>query len=166
MVLWATHPNLQIQKPSLAASILAFVTALILAPLSYLEHSRSIRPSTLLNVYLFLTLVFDAAMLRTLWLMPSFSSSIREIYTAAFAVKCTIVFLEAREKQKYSTDSKDLSPEEFSGIYSRGLFWWLNKLIWAGTKHVLKPMDLYPITKDMAAETRSHQFKEKWDAGR
>jgi ATP-binding cassette subfamily C (CFTR/MRP) protein 1 len=146
VVLWATHPNLQIQNLPLAASILAFVTALILAPLSYLEHSRSMRPSTLLNVYLFLTLLFDAAMLRTIWLMPSFSSSIREIYTASFAVK-------------------DLSPEEFSGIYSRGLFWWLNKMIWAGTKQILKPMDLYPITKDMAAETLSHQFRERWDAG-
>jgi ATP-binding cassette subfamily C (CFTR/MRP) protein 1 len=123
------------------------------------------RPSTLLNVYLFLTLLFDVAMLRTLWLMPSFSSSIREIYTASFAVKGAIVFLEAREKQRYSVDSETLSPEEFSGIYSRGMFWWLNKMIWAGTKHVLKPMDLYPITKDMAAETSSNQFREKWDAG-
>jgi ATP-binding cassette subfamily C (CFTR/MRP) protein 1 len=123
------------------------------------------RPSTLLNVYLFLTLLFDVAMLRTLWLMPSFSSSIREMYTAAFAVKGAVVFLEAKEKQKYTVRTKELSPEEFSGVYSRGLFWWLNKIIWAGTKHVLKPMDLYPITKDMTATILSQQFKEKWDIG-
>lgn len=122
------------------------------------------RPSTLLSVYLFVTLVFDGAMLRTMWLMPVFATSIRNIYTAAFAVKVVILFLEAREKQRYSVlESKGLSPEEFSGIYSRGLFWWLNKIIWAGAKHVLKPIDLYPITNDMASETLSLSFREKWN---
>lgn len=164
-MLWATHPNHQVQKLSLTASILAFSVALILGPLSYLEHSRSLRPSALLNLYLLFTLLLDAATLRTLWLMPAFSSPMRNIYLVSFALKAITMLLEAREKQKYSTlGPKELSPEEFSGIYSRGLFWWLNGIIRAGAKQILQPMHLYPITKDMASDALSKQFKEKWDA--
>jgi ATP-binding cassette subfamily C (CFTR/MRP) protein 1 len=162
LVLWATHAQMQVQKPALIGSGFAFITVLLLCPLSYLEHTRTTRPSTLLNIYLFFTVLFDAAMLRTLWLMPSSASSIREIYTALFATKVASMVLEAQEKMKHA-ESGECSPEAFSGIYSQGLFWWLNKLIWAGTKHILRPTDLYPISTDTASATLSSNLWAQWN---
>ncbi|KAF2449993.1 putative multidrug resistance protein [Karstenula rhodostoma CBS 690.94] len=162
LVLWATDAQLGVRIPPLIGSAFALITVLLLYPLSYLEHTRAIRPSALLNIYLFVTLFFDAAVLRTLWLMPPFASSIRGIYTALFATKAASMFLEAQEKTKYA-DLKECNPEAFSGIYSQGLFWWLNKLIWAGTKHLLRPADLYPVSSDMTSEALGLNLWDQWN---
>lgn len=164
LVLWATHAQLRIHTPPLIGSIFALVTVLLLCPLSYLEHTRAIRPSTLLNIYLLVTLLFDAAVLRTLWLMPLASSSIRETYTTLFATKVVLMFLEAQEKVKY--DSKESNPESFSSIYSQGLFWWLNRLIWMGAKQLLRPADLYPVSSDMTSEVLGSNIWDRWNSGK
>ncbi|KAL5448960.1 hypothetical protein PMIN07_004119 [Paraphaeosphaeria minitans] len=162
LVLWATDIQLLGHTPQLVGSAFALITVLLLCPLSYLEHTRAIRPSVLLNIYLFVTLFFDAAVLRTLWLMPSLASSIREVYTALFAIKIALTFLEAQEKTKH-VDTKESNPEAFSGIYSQGLFWWLNKLIWAGAKHLLRPADLYPVSSDMTSEVLGSNLWDRWN---
>ncbi|OAG06384.1 P-loop containing nucleoside triphosphate hydrolase protein [Paraphaeosphaeria sporulosa] len=161
LVLWATDTQLRARTPALVGSAFAFIAFLLSCPLSYLEHTRAIRPSALLNIYLFVTLFFDAAVLRTLWLMPSLASSICEIYTALFAIKVALMFLEAQEKAKYD-DAKEINPEAFSGIYSQGLFWWLNKLIWAGAKHLLSPADLYSVSSDMTSEVLGSNLWDRW----
>lgn len=165
LVLWATDTPLRFRTPPLIGSATALITVLLLCPLSYLEHTRAIRPSALLNIYLFVTLFFDAAVLRTLWLMPPFASPIREICMALFATKVALMFLEAQGKIKY-VDSKEYNPEAFSGIYSQGLFWWLNKLIWAGTKHLLKPADLYPVSSDMTSEVLGSNLWDRWNSSK
>ena len=120
--------------------------------------------SALLNIYLFVTVIFDAAVLRTLWLMPLPSSSIRETYTALFATKIALMFLEAQGKVQHD-DAKAFNPEPSSSIYSQGLFWWLNKLIWAGAKHLLRPADLYPVSSDMASEVLGSNIWDRWNSG-
>ncbi|KAL5380840.1 hypothetical protein PMIN02_010505 [Paraphaeosphaeria minitans] len=61
LVLWATDIQLLGHTPQLIGSAFALITVLLLCPLSYLEHTRAIRPSVLLNIYLFVTLFFGAA---------------------------------------------------------------------------------------------------------
>ncbi|KAG9646246.1 P-loop containing nucleoside triphosphate hydrolase protein, partial [Aureobasidium melanogenum] len=117
----------------------------------------------LLNVYLFATVILDAATLRTLWLMPHFSDRIRNISTVAFAVKAVVLLLEARGKRAYYNAERNMSPEDFSGIYSQALLSWLNRLIWQGARHLLKPEDLYAVSDDVASETLSGRFSKEWD---
>ncbi|KAF2638302.1 putative ABC multidrug transporter [Massarina eburnea CBS 473.64] len=167
IILWSIHADPRAQKASLAASVLSFTASLLLCALSSLEHSKSLRPSFLLQGYLLLSIIFDATILRTLWLIPSFSSGIRYIYTTSFAVKFVILVLEAQEKRSYRiSENKKSSPEDYSGLYSQGVLWWLNQLVWQGAQHVLRPRDLYPLTHDMTAEVLGPQFWTQWTSGK
>jgi hypothetical protein len=132
--------------------------------LSHVEHSKSLAPSPLLNAYLFLAYLFDAVMLRTLWLMP-FDIPIRNIFTASFSMKGIILLLEAKEKREYFSNSdKQRSPEETSGLYSQGLFWWLNSIITHGFRHILKPDDLYEVDEAMSSEVLDTKFWKAWNS--
>jgi ATP-binding cassette subfamily C (CFTR/MRP) protein 1 len=54
---------------TIAAAAMAVTDAVAMASLSICEHSRSIRPSSVLEIYLFFTLILDAARTRTAWLI-------------------------------------------------------------------------------------------------
>ncbi|KAF2218923.1 P-loop containing nucleoside triphosphate hydrolase protein [Elsinoe ampelina] len=152
LALWASNPELPAHIPSVAASGVAFAGCIFLALLSLFEHSRSIRPSFLLNGYLFLTVILDAATLRTLWLLPSISGAIPVLYSVSFGLKLIVLVLEALDKRAYSTiKAQSRSPEEWSGLYSQGLLWWLNGIMYRGASHLLSPTDLYPIVKELSS---------------
>lgn len=163
IVLWATLPGIGLRSPSISASTLSFVTSLMFCALSYVEHSKSLAPSLLLNAYLFLSLLFDAVMLRTLWLTP-FGIAIRNLFTTSFIMKGIILLLEVMGKRRYlSSSDKQRSPEETSGLYSQGLFWWFNSIIIHGFRHILKPDDLYEVDEAMSAEVLDSKFWKVWN---
>lgn len=147
----------------MAASVLSFGSSIALLTLSYMEHSRSLRPSMLLNAYLFVTVILDAATLRTLWLIPHFSYRIRAIFTVAFAVKAVVLVLEGWGKRAYYNAERDMSPEDFSGIFGQASLSWLNRLVWRGYRHLLEPEDLYPVSDDVSSENLSARFSREWD---
>lgn len=162
-MLWATFPDTGLRGPSIAASTLSFVTSLVFCALSYAEHSKSLAPSLLLNAYLFLSLVLDAVLLRTLWLTP-FDTAIRNLFTASSIMKCIILLLEAKEKRAYfSSSDKQRSPEETSGLYSQGVFWWLNSIIIHGFRNILKPDDLYEVDEAMSTAVLDSKFWMAWN---
>ncbi|THX05327.1 multidrug resistance-like protein [Aureobasidium pullulans] len=161
--LFADSPQLQAWKPATAASVLSFASSIAVLTLSYMEHSRSLRPSMLLNAYLFITTIVDAATLRTLWLLTPFSPRIRNIFTVAFVIKAVVLLLEARGKRNYVKTEQNKSPEDFSGLYGQALLSWLNGLVWKGARHLLKPEDLYDISEDVASERLSTRFAEEWE---
>ena len=164
VVLWATTTALPARSYGIAAAVLSFLTGLLMAQLSSLEHTRSLRPSSILGAYLFFTMLFDAVILRTIWLSPLFSADVRAVITSAFCFKGAILVLEAKEKRQHlaATQDKFRSPEEFSGPYAQSLFWWLNELIRSGFKKILKLNDLYPIKQDLRAEVLSQRFRSAW----
>lgn len=100
--------------------------------MSYMEHIYSLQPSALINVYLLLSLIFDIARCRIIWLHGS-SQSIAAVLTTTVAVKFTVLITEAIEKRAILLDRYRLvSPEQTSGIYSKSVFWWLNSLMKTG----------------------------------
>ncbi|KAF2001413.1 multidrug resistance-like protein [Amniculicola lignicola CBS 123094] len=162
VILWSTLNPYGIHTPTTVASSLSFVSSLALFGLSYLEHSKSLRPSALLNGYLFFSVLFDAVVLRTLWLtLPN--SAVCDVCTASFALKAVILFLEAKEKRVCFQNNAHTGPEETSGIYSHSLVWWLNSMIRAGYRHVLKPTDLFPVDKRMTSEVLNERFWTVWN---
>ncbi|KAH8655419.1 P-loop containing nucleoside triphosphate hydrolase protein [Xylariales sp. PMI_506] len=145
----------------IAASALKLVAALFMIIISVLDHSRSLRPSMLLNSYLFLTLILDAAQARTLFLSsdnkPEFTYS--SIFCAAIALKVAILLLEAQQKSRWiEWNGKEHSPEETSGIFSLGAFLWLNKIFMIGYKKVLTIEDLYPLDSTFDARSLHDKF--------
>lgn len=117
---------------TLAAASFDLVDAVGLCLLSHTEHLYSVRPSTLINAYLLLTLPFDVARSRTLWLDGA-TRSVAAMFTSTIAVKVIILVAEAIEKRPILLEKyRHTSPEVTSGIYSRSFFWWLNNLMTTG----------------------------------
>jgi len=150
----------------IAASVLKLVSALFMITLSVVDHSRSPRPSVLLNSYLFLTLLPDAAQARTLFLSsddkPELAYSI--IFSVAIALKVGILLLEAQQKSRWvSWDEKEHSPEETSSIFSLGVFFWLNKMFLLGYRKILTIEDLYPLDSSFNAKSLHDEFSRNMD---
>lgn len=117
----------------------------------------------LLSGYLFITLLFDIAETRTFWLASATRSEIAftAIFTATMAMKLVLVFLEAQHKTKWvNWDTKEPhSPEETSGIFNIGVYFWLNSLFLNGYRKVLKVQDLYPLDHAMRGEHLHRRFQ-------
>ncbi|WZH49980.1 putative ABC multidrug transporter [Fusarium acuminatum] len=150
----------------IASSVLKLVSALVMILLSLIDHRKSLRPSVLLNSYLFLTLLLDVAQARTLFLTwtvkPELAYS--SIFTATIAVKLGILLLEAQRKSKWVIwNEKEHSPEETSGIFSLGVFFWLNKLFLEGYHKVLKVEDLFPLDTSLRGNALHEKFSRNMD---
>jgi hypothetical protein len=143
--------------------------AVFLAVLSYAEHTRSVRPSFILNTYLLCSLLFDIARVRTLWLRytDTFNEIIALVTTVALGVKVLLVLLEAVEKRNIlKTEFAGYPPEATAGFYNRSLFWWLNPLFRVGYSNVLSVRDLFVLDKELSSERLLALFEERWSKGK
>ncbi|KAK1635152.1 P-loop containing nucleoside triphosphate hydrolase protein [Colletotrichum phormii] len=174
--LWSAHRRgdvvgNRLRAVSVAASCASFAATVMFAGLSYIEHAKSLKPSSILNTYILVSLVLDGAILRTMWL-SHLSVAISAVFAASFACKTAIVILEAQEKTRYLVSSssstaggggRSYSPEETSGIYSRGLFWWLTPLLLTGFRRLLKSLDLFVLDGCMSAAVLNERFWLHWN---
>ncbi|KAK5651320.1 hypothetical protein OQA88_12616 [Cercophora sp. LCS_1] len=151
LILW-TSPTAVPTRASVAASAVSLVSSLGIGVFSYIEHRHTVRPSTLLSLFLFCTLLFDIAHTRTLWLRAGDWSSrvIAAVSTAAVAVKTATLGLEAVDKRRLlRPEYRDYPLEATSGIYSRSFFLWLNPLFRSGFSRVLDIDDLFALDKQL-----------------
>lgn len=136
--------------------------ALATAVLSHFEHSRSQRPSALLDVYLGLSILLDIAHDRTLWLSASseLDTTFTGVFTAALATKAVLIILESRAKSRWIVghDQTKQSLDGTRGIYSLSTFTWLTGLFLSGRKNVLRLDDLPVLDEDMAVEALQAKF--------
>ncbi|KAF4835570.1 ABC transporter atnG [Colletotrichum tropicale] len=159
--LWAQAPFAN--RVSVAAAVLGVLDALALGVLSHTEHVRSIRPSTIICVYLVFSLAFDAVQCRTLWLLPGLQK-LAAVFTASLTVKLAMFVLEVQGKRRFLVAAlRNLSPETTSGIIGRGFFWWLNGLMTRGFKATLSPAALYDIDDDLRSEELLQRLVQQWD---
>lgn len=165
LVLLALHAlnSSERTRVTIAAAILTFVCTLGLCVLSHLEHVRSIKPSAILNGYLLLTLIFDIARLRTLFISDA-SRTIAGCFASMIGVKVMVLVIEATEKRGILLKPyQNLSPEETSGIYNRSLFFWLNWLMATGFRRLLQNDDLYPVDREMSSAVLRDQMLRAWN---
>ncbi|CAI7637408.1 unnamed protein product [Penicillium discolor] len=158
--------SFHVTKMFIASSALNLVSALLMVTLSVVDHSKSPRPSVLLSSYLFLTLFLDVAQARTLFLSsdgkPELTYS--SIFVTAIALKTGILLLEAQQKSRWiGWDEKEHSPEETSGIFSLGVFFWLNKMFLVGYGKVMTIGDLYPLDSSFNARPLHDKFLKNMD---
>ncbi|RFU75576.1 abc transporter [Trichoderma arundinaceum] len=150
LVLWSVHHETH-TRASLAAAALGMADALALSVLSYLEHRRSIRPSTIILVYLVFSIAFDAVQCRTLWLLKT--NVLAPVHTATLACKLVVFLLELGEKRDILLSPwNNLTPEATSSIINRSLFWWLNDLLLRGFRTPLSTDTLYEVDDGLKSE--------------
>lgn len=152
LVLWGRHSISKTNHMAVAATAIALFDACLFCPISWLEHTRSLQPSTTLLLYFSVSLLFDAFQVRTLW-MNQYQPAILGTAVASLILKLVVVLLESVEKRRFGPgSSKCYSPEEWSGLWNRGFCYWLNKLLWNGYRRRLSADDLYPIPKELSSE--------------
>ncbi|KAF4994703.1 hypothetical protein FGRMN_5618 [Fusarium graminum] len=166
LVILATIGSFNATSIFIASSVLKLISALLMILLSLIDHRKSLRPSVLLNSYLFLTLLLDVAQARTLFTTWTVKPELvySSIFAATIAVKLCILLLEAQRKSKWVIwDEKEHSPEETSGIFSLGVFFWLNKIFLEGYQKVLKIEDLFPLDTSLHGSILHGKFRNNMD---
>ena len=161
VALWARPAAIQ-TKASVANAVLSLIGSCALGLLSLLEHRKTIQPSLIIESYLALSLVFDAARIRTLWLQ-TYNHDIAAVTTASFAVKGALLLVEAIEKRGLlRVKSRQQSPEATSGLFGKNFFWWLNRLFLAGFSHSLDIDELLPLDKHLTSEYLYNRLQTAW----
>jgi ATP-binding cassette subfamily C (CFTR/MRP) protein 1 len=125
---------------ALAASI---ATIILLA----IEHNRSIRPSSVLQVYLVASLFSDAVQIRTLF-HRGYVPIIARLQCSDLACQVLLLVIESLSKRRWVVPGEvPYSPEDFAGIVSRTVYFWLNPLMFKGNRQILSIDDVYPYVK-------------------
>ncbi|KAH8663507.1 ABC transporter [Tricladium varicosporioides] len=161
---------MQVSRPSATcqvSGVVSFVAALGLCLVSYIEHRRSIRPSTLITVYLTASLIGHVIELTVpgSGIEASFSFA---RYSIPSLAKCLIelVFLlnECHEKRTIlKAEYHGLSPEETAGALSKTLFWWINPILAEGIRSMFSSKDI-PITdKSLSSKYLRREILLKWN---
>lgn len=115
---------------SIPAAVVSLFVATLVPFLTHLEHYRSPRPASLLSVYLGLVLLFDIVRTRTLWVIHD-----NRPFAITFSVDVGVhlaLLLAINICFNAATTDQELPRETRANVYTRGLFWWLNPLFWAG----------------------------------
>ena len=127
-----------------------------------MEHERSIRPSLIIQFFLSLTILLDAARVRTLWLQ-SYNNAVAAVTTVSFVFKLLLVGAETVQKQDVLRSPWNLtSAEATSGLFSRSVFWWLNGLFQIGFKRSLHMDDLLPLDKHLTCNYLFDRLHTAW----
>ncbi|OJK00394.1 hypothetical protein ASPACDRAFT_52107 [Aspergillus aculeatus ATCC 16872] len=166
-VLWAL-PLVARTEASVAVNAVTIVGSLVLGAFSYSEHNRSVRPSFIINLYLAVTLLFDIAKTRTLWLRDpdGINKSIAIVTSLGVGIKSPLFLLEALEKRRFlRPEYKGYSPEALAGIYNRSFFWWLNPLFKRGFSKILAVDDLFVLDKQLEAKRLHREVEAEWKKG-
>jgi ATP-binding cassette subfamily C (CFTR/MRP) protein 1 len=130
--------------------------------ISHLEHTKSIRPSALLNFYLFFSVLFDAVQLRTLWEIRGLET-VASIFSSSLALKIVLLALEAKEKGTFLRPPyQDTTPEARSGLYNRTLFWWLNPFLVVGFRRLVVLEDLYSLDATLSSKGLAEKAQVSW----
>ena len=145
------------------SAVLSFADSIALLLLVSFGHSRSIRPLSIVTLYLIASTSFDAVELRTLYLKHE-SSPILGLSTATLGVKLVLLLLETQSKRGYLRfPYRHYSSEATSGVVNRSLFWWLNPLIASGFKKILTLSDLNTADPELQSDYLQRQLEESWD---
>lgn len=112
-----------------------------------------------------MSLLFDAARLRTEWLI-SVNVSYAAVMSASASLKLALLVLETIEKRRILINSNGLpSKESTSGPFSRGFLVWLNSLLLTGWATALTNSDLPSIYERLSSEELALRFGNAWRKG-
>ncbi|KAF4502374.1 multidrug resistance [Fusarium agapanthi] len=109
-------------KASIAAGSIGIVGSAILACLSFLEHQRAVRTSSILVLYLLSTIPMDAARARTLWRMLDGRDPAIAVMVLASTKVCALVTEMLWKCSLANRHELCDAPEESNGIVEPPIF--------------------------------------------
>lgn len=164
LVVWGL-PSTQRTLLSIPAAVFSLIASILICILSDLEHRKSLRPSTLLNIYLFFSLLFDIVQTRTLWLIDGFDR-VATTFSVSLTLKLALLIVEAIEKSAFFTGPyRSIPKEASSSVYNRSVFWWLNRLFLLGFREVLNPEDLDDLDSGLRSAALAAKARDEWANG-
>jgi hypothetical protein len=147
----------------LAADVLEVVAISCAILLSYIHHYRSIRPSTLLTLFLSARSILGIARVRTLWLIPGETSK-AIIFTVGFVLTLICLVFESSGKESIvaTETEKPATPEPFSGFWKQVSFAWLSGTFRLGYSKVFSLDDLPDLDPQLDSEAVGHKLHSVW----
>jgi ATP-binding cassette, subfamily C (CFTR/MRP), member 1 len=121
-------------RATIAASCLGITSFVIFLIVSHYEHSRSVRASTLMILYLSFSILADAMRARTLWSMPRNNVPTAAVFTAFCVCKLPLLIAE-RARKTVRSGVRQPTPDEHADIVSQAFLWWLLPLFSLGKKN-------------------------------
>ncbi|KAL2867379.1 P-loop containing nucleoside triphosphate hydrolase protein [Aspergillus lucknowensis] len=148
---------------SLAADVLEVVAVAGAGGLSYMHHCHSIRPSTLLALFLSARSLLTIARVRTLWLIGRATSEAIFLTLGLVFTICSLV-LESlgKEAALISTALKPATPEPFSGFWKQASFAWLAGTFHRGYSKVFSVADLPGLDPQLSSRDVGEKLQEAW----
>ncbi|GFF54141.1 metal resistance protein YCF1 [Aspergillus udagawae] len=158
-------PGLHVPKTraTIAAAAVSAAASVSALALSYWQHRRSPRPSTVLTLFLGSCIALDAVRARTIWAVQTRTFFI--VFVVGLGCDTVKFILECLEKAGHQAQDLNPLPSETTGnVFNRNFFWWLNPLLVHGFKEVLEVEKLTTIDERVTNETDADVFAKKWDA--
>ncbi|KAF7887524.1 hypothetical protein EAF00_009818 [Botryotinia globosa] len=113
---------------SIPTATLDLLAAVAIVSLSHLEQYRSVKPSTLISLYLAFSAGLDVPQARTLYNVPG-QLRLAIVFSFSLAARITLLCLEAWDKRVFLMEQyQTLATEATSGVFSNSLFLWMNAL--------------------------------------
>ncbi|KAJ5408595.1 P-loop containing nucleoside triphosphate hydrolase protein [Penicillium cosmopolitanum] len=150
-------------RATVPTALVAVFTSSFLLYLSHLEHIRSLRPSSILVLFFGFTIIFDLARLRTLHFIPQ-NQPVTFLFATSLIDKVVILVLESTEKRHLLKKGFEGSAiETTSSIINRCLLWWINDLLWKGSKTTLTVESLPVLADDIRESSDPQDLEERWE---
>ena len=122
---------------SMTAATLSCVDGLLICTLIYMAHRHSLRPSTLLSIYLAVTIFFDAAKVLSYFTRYNDLQTNGSLLISIASVKFALLLLEEIPKRTLFYSTGDVGKEAVSGFWNRSVFWWVNSTLITGYRSLL-----------------------------
>ncbi|KAJ6779329.1 hypothetical protein PWT90_02512 [Aphanocladium album] len=128
-----------------------------------MSHLQSVLPSSLIIVFLFVSILLDLFRCRTIWLVEELAP-LAYTFTASIAAKALLFGLEARSKRAVMIeDWKQLGAEETASLVGRIFLWWVNPLLQIGNASFLEPTDLPYLKPEQRSRALLPKMLQNWE---
>ncbi|KAI8265875.1 ABC transporter [Colletotrichum sp. SAR11_239] len=147
-----------------ASGSLAIASSILFIFVSRLEHRRARAPSAVLQTFLLVTIMIDAARLPREWTYAyNGGLAVANLLTVQLVIKAFLLAAESASKPAFITiPATKATREELSGIFGRSLSLWLNPLFKLGWKKDLVTEDLEPVDEALSGERLLERLSTAW----
>ncbi|KAH7400242.1 P-loop containing nucleoside triphosphate hydrolase protein [Cadophora sp. MPI-SDFR-AT-0126] len=142
---------------------LSLVAACILCPLSILEHVRSIRPSSLILIYLAISFIGHTVQFSLFGNQEPNPGNLGAELTQICVEFAFLVTESQTKKPILKSEYLDISPEEASSIIGRTFFGWINPVLMKGYRKILPHTDLPDVDNKLSSEALRGRILFSWD---
>ncbi|KAH8591587.1 P-loop containing nucleoside triphosphate hydrolase protein [Bisporella sp. PMI_857] len=147
----------------IATNVVCFAAALAVCQLSFLEHGRSVKPSTLLILYLLASIICEGVLLLSFFLAHGISAT-ASVFVAAFGLKFLFLILESISKRSYlRAPYRELPIEQTASDLNRAFLFWINDLISLGNSKLLVYSDLPGLNDSLKSRDIRARMEGVWD---